>query len=339
MKQISLLSKILVALASLTMIGSYFYPLWIIELWAPQYPEGLALYIWHNKLGGDVEIINGLNHYIGMAHLKQESFPEFGILPYLIGAFVGLGLLVAAIGRRKFLLAYVGLMVIAGITALVDFYRWGYEYGHNLDPSAAIKVPGMSYQPPVLGYKELLNFGAYSVPFTGGWIFILSGLIIAAVTVYEYFFCPDCKNEKKNKSIISMTMFSILLLIFSSCSIGPEPIQYGKDGCHFCKMTIMDNKFGSELISEKGKVYKFDDLSCMVKYMKSAKTIDNNYKFILVNDFQKSGELIDCKSATFMKNESFRSPMRGDVAAFSSRDAAKAFGAELLTWESVFALF
>lgn len=320
------------------MIGSYFFPLWIIELWAPQYPEGLALFIWHNKLGGDVEIINGLNHYIGMAHLKQESFPEFGILPYLIGGFVGLGLLVAFLGRRKFLLTYVGLMVIAGITALADFYRWGYEYGHNLDPNAAIKVPGMSYQPPVLGYKELLNFGAYSVPFTGGWIFIIAGFIIAGVTVYEYYFCSDCKKERNTKKI-AISMISVLALFISSCTIKPEPIKFGKDGCHFCKMTIVDNKFGAELVTQKGKVFKFDDLSCMVQYMKSAKTLDNNYQFMLVNDFQGKGELIDCKSAFFVKSENFKSPMRGDVAAFNSSDAAKANGAEVLSWETIFAQF
>ena len=103
MKKITLISRVVIALSSLAMLGSYYFPLWRIELWAPQYPEGLALSIWHNKLGGDVDIINGLNHYIGMAHLKQESFPEFIILPYLIAFFVGLGLVVAAIGQRRFL--------------------------------------------------------------------------------------------------------------------------------------------------------------------------------------------------------------------------------------------
>lgn len=333
------MSRIIMAISALTMLGSYFFPLWRIELWAPQYPEGLALSIWHNKLGGDVEIINGLNHYIGMAHLKQESFPEFGILPYLIAAFVALGLVVAAIGQRRFLMAYVTLMVVAGVTALADFYRWGYEYGHNLDPNAAIKVPGMSYQPPVLGYKTLLNFGAYSIPDLGGWIFIGAGVLIAILMVYEYYFCPDCKKDKplKNNHLAISTAMSLAFLI-TSCSTGVEPISYGKDGCHFCKMTIMDKKFGCELVTSKGKVYKFDDVHCMAKFYKANLSNEQNYAHIAVNDFNTEGVMIDAQNSFFLKSESFKSPMRGDIAAFKSENDAKTIAfsnVKPLNWASV----
>ena len=70
--------------ASLSLIATYFLPLWRIDLWAPQYPEGLSMQIWLNKLSGQVEIINGLNHYIGMAHIKEEMFPEFKFLSYIV---------------------------------------------------------------------------------------------------------------------------------------------------------------------------------------------------------------------------------------------------------------
>ena len=72
--------------------------------------------------------------------------------------------------------------------AMVDFYRWNYDYGHDLDPSAAIKVPGMAYQPPIFGYKQLLNFGAYSIPDIGGWLFIAAGLFLLIAVLKEFKF-------------------------------------------------------------------------------------------------------------------------------------------------------
>lgn len=334
MKNITKTSRIVIALASLAMLGSYLFPLWRIDLWAPQYPEGLSMRIWHNKIGGDVDIINGLNHYIGMRHIKQEMFPEFGILPYLIALFVAFGLVVAMVGKRGLLIAFLGSMVVAGVVALGDFYRWGYDYGHNLDPSAAIKVPGMSYQPPVIGYKALLNFGAYSVPDIGGWIFIGGGLIIAGVLGYEYYL--DKKQAKKG--VIASIAF-ILPLFFTSCSSEIEPINYGKEACHFCKMTIVDNKFGTELITTKGKVFKFDDLHCMVGYMKRDNVQEADMKHIVVNDFNSGGAFVPVQNAYFLKSETFKSPMRGDIATFKNEAEAakvKPSDAQVMTWAAVF---
>ena len=79
-----LISRILVLVAALLMIGALYFPLWLIELQAPQYPEGLSMNIWIDKLSGDVEIINGLNHYIGMKHIKEEMFPELQFMKYII---------------------------------------------------------------------------------------------------------------------------------------------------------------------------------------------------------------------------------------------------------------
>ena len=70
--------------------------------------------------------------------------------------------------------------IIFGIVAMVDFWIWEYNYGHDLDPNAAIKVPGMAYQPPLIGFKQLLNFGAYSIPDIGGWLFIGAGVLMVA---------------------------------------------------------------------------------------------------------------------------------------------------------------
>jgi copper chaperone NosL len=179
------ISRVLVALAALLMISAYFVPLWQILMWAPQYPEGLEMDIWINNITGDVKIISALNHYIGMKHIEVEMFPEFTYMVYIVGFLIGFGLLTAFINRRFMLWSFIGLLVLTGVAALVDFWLWGYDYGHNLDPTAAIVVPGMSYQPPLIGTKQLLNFTAFSGPDLGGWIFVASALITMAALVVE----------------------------------------------------------------------------------------------------------------------------------------------------------
>lgn len=176
--KMTLLLKVVTILCSLVMIIVLFVPMWKIELSAPQYPEGLVLKIWPNKLAGDVEIINGLNHYIGMRHLHTEDFIEFTILPYIIMGFSLMGLITLLLNRKKLFYTWVILFFIICIVSMFDFYIWEYEYGHELNPDAPIKVPGMAYQPPLIGYKKLLNFGAYSVPDIGGWIFVSTGIIL-----------------------------------------------------------------------------------------------------------------------------------------------------------------
>jgi copper chaperone NosL len=179
------ISRVLVALAALLMVSAYFVPLWQILMWAPQYPEGLELDIWINNITGDVKIISALNHYIGMKHIEVEMFPEFTYMIYIVGFLIGFGLLAAIINRRMMLWSFMGLLALTGIAALVDFWLWGYDYGHNLDPTAAIVVPGMSYQPPLIGTKQLLNFTAFSGPDIGGWIFVVSAVMTIAALVVE----------------------------------------------------------------------------------------------------------------------------------------------------------
>ena len=186
--KISLVSKVLLFVIAGLFIGSLFVPMWQIQLEAPQYPEGLVLRLHANKIGGDVEIINGLNHYIGMATLHTENFFEFTVLPYIFSVFGLISVLLIFVAKRKAVLAFLITYVVFIALAAVDFYRWNYEYGHNLDPNAAIRVPGMAYQPPLIGYKQLLNFGAYSIPDTGGWMLTAAGVLLFLVVLKEYKF-------------------------------------------------------------------------------------------------------------------------------------------------------
>lgn len=194
---LSNLTRILSVLCGISLFVVIFVPIWRIELDAPQYPEGLSMQIFANKLAGDVEIINGLNHYIGMRTLHVDDFVEFTVLPYFIGALALFGLLTAIINKKWFFFIWATAFILFAILAMVDFYIWEYNYGHNLDPTAPIQVPGMSYQPPLIGFKQLLNFGAFSIPDIGGWIMMVVGLILVFLGFIEI------KNSKKHVAQIS----------------------------------------------------------------------------------------------------------------------------------------
>lgn len=179
-------ARIIAFVCGLFLLAVLFVPLWQIELAAPQYPEGLVLKMYPNKIAGDVEIINGLNHYIGMKTLHTKDFIEFTVLPYIIISFATCCFLIAYLKKRKWLTIVFTLFVLFGILAMVDFWRWEYAYGHDLSADAPIQVPGMAYQPPLIGYKQLLNFGAYSIPDIGGILFIVVGLLLMIAVIMQY---------------------------------------------------------------------------------------------------------------------------------------------------------
>ena len=187
MKKLTNISRLAIAVSALLLVSAYFVPLWQILMWAPQYPEGLAMKIWINNITGDVKIISALNHYIGMRHIEVSMFPEFTYMIYIVGFVIASGLAASIVNRRFMLVTYVLIIIGCAIAALVDFYLWGYDYGHNLDPKAAIIVPGMAYQPPLIGTKQLLNFTAFSGPDIGGWIFIVAGLLAVATLAFEIY--------------------------------------------------------------------------------------------------------------------------------------------------------
>jgi len=182
-------SRLWLAAAALSLALVYWLPLWHIGLTAPQYPEGLGFYIGVNRILGekpqDLESINGLNHYIGMKRITPGDIPELRLMPWLVAGLIGFGLVAALSGKRPLLYAWVALFAAGAAAGLADFYRWGYDYGHNLDPQAIIKIPGMSYQPPLLGSKQLLNFHATSWPAVGGWILIVALGIGVILSVRE----------------------------------------------------------------------------------------------------------------------------------------------------------
>jgi copper chaperone NosL len=316
--KISVLSKVLLVIAALCLASNMVLPIWRIDLFAPQYPEGLMLLIYADKLGGNVEIINGLNHYIGMQTLHAENFIEFTILKYILGFFSGFILLTAIIGRKKLVYVLFASFLAFSLLAMADFYRWNYNYGHNLDPNAAIKVPGMSYQPPLIGYKQLLNFGAYSMPDTGGMLFIGTGILILLVILIER---NVFSKWLKRKQVSAAAMLFLGLFTFAACGTpGPRAIKLNQDACAFCKMTITELPFATQLTTIKGRQYIFDDLTCMVSYKKENTAVEVEHFYVA--DFCNPSTFVDIDQAMLLQSDSLRSPMGGNMAAFAVRDSA-----------------
>ena len=181
--------RLLAVTAALLLGLVYMAPLWSIRLIAPQYPEGLGMHIRVNTVSGmmptDLDNINGLNHYIGMKTIQPDAIPELRYMPWIVAALILGGLITAFAGRRRALFAWAVAYGTAAVAGLIDFWKWEYDYGHNLDMAQAIiKVPGMNYQPPLIGSKQLLNFTAASWPGVGGWAAGLSiALVLAAVVL------------------------------------------------------------------------------------------------------------------------------------------------------------
>ena len=321
-QQLSVASRILVAFASGALMIVFFLPAWRIDLFAPQYPEGLTMNIWINGLSGDVDVINGLNHYIGMKPINEGMFPEFSFLPWVVGFFMLLGMTVAITGRRKFLFYYLILSGIGGLLAMYDFWKWGKDYGSNLDPTAPIQVPGLTYQPPLIGHKRLLNFDAYSLPDVGGWVVVAAGTLAFVVWFVEWYRHRKPGGFFKRKAIAALLLPAIILL---SCSTKPEPFKPGTDNCHFCKMGITDTRFGGELITKKGKMYKFDDLICLARFLNQGGEPADNISKTYTVLFDRPNEFSETQNALLVTDPELRSPMGSQTAGFASAAAAEKY--------------
>ena len=179
----------------------------------------------------------------------------------------------------------------------------------------------MSYQPPLIGYKKLLNFGAYSIPDAGGWIFTAVGLLLAVMAFREI--------RKRKTAIASVKRALPVAAVFcvfflSSCSTGPQPIQFGKDACEFCKMAIFNQHFGGEIVTKKGKVFKFDDLHCITSFLKSNTLIQNDIAGIYLIDYATT-RFVKAEESFLLTSDLLRSPMSSNTAAFMNNDSLKKF--------------
>jgi copper chaperone NosL len=175
LKRLSWPVRVLILVAALMPLATFAYPLWHYDFDAPQYPEGLSMTIWTYQLGGRIDLINALNHYVGFMALHEEDFVEFKVLPAAVVLLTLTGIAAAAIGTFRALFIWLAGYGVFGVIAFADFYRWLYTFANTIDPRAAITVEG--YQPPMFGTSEFLNFYITSYPGVGFYVFVASAMM------------------------------------------------------------------------------------------------------------------------------------------------------------------
>ena len=185
--QLAFKSRVLIVVAVLVLLPTYFFPLWNMSFYSNQYTDGLFLHIYSYQLEGgktpnrdDLREINSLNHYIGMRPLLESDFSEFTWVPLVIGLLMILALRSMVLGKMSNLVDVFVLFTYFGVFSMWSFYHRLYMYGHNLDPTASIKVP--PFVPPFFGTKQIANFTINSLPGPASYaLFAFAFLLLIAI--------------------------------------------------------------------------------------------------------------------------------------------------------------
>ncbi len=310
----------LTVVAALAVLGVFAFPLWRVTLEAPQYPEGIGMQIHVDGVTGvkehDLDNINGLNHYIGMARIEPESIPELRYMPWIAAAIVLTGLVVAWRGSRAVYVGWASLVLSTFALGVYDFWKWEYNYGHNLNPDAAIRIPGLSYQPPLFGSKPILNFVAHSYPDIGGWMLIGAGVLIGAILAY-LLFVPRARGSHAPPSprALAAVVTAVLLLVVSCADPAPRALALGTDECAQCRMMITDPRFGAQVIMRTGKIQTFDAIECVAAFVASADS--TRLRSVWVTDFERPGTWIRASEALYVADASRASPMGRSLLALN----------------------
>jgi hypothetical protein len=186
--------RVLFLLAAALIITAHFLPLWNLTMFAPQYPDGLRLDIFDDALvgangGQDLKEINLLNHYIGMRDLVAEDFTEFKWMPFALGGLVLLLARAVVFGTVKEVVDAAVVAIYVGAFSLWSFGYKLYRYGHDLLPTAAVKVEG--FTPPMFGHKRIANFDVYSFPQAGTYVMLAAGVCVMAAVIIAWRQQPD----------------------------------------------------------------------------------------------------------------------------------------------------
>jgi copper chaperone NosL len=136
-----------------------------------------------------------------------------------------------------------------------------------------------------------------------------------------------------------LSYFILLYFVAISCSVEPAEINYGKDACEFCKMNIVDEQHASEIVTQKGKAYKFDAIECMMNYLNRNNLASDDMAYLLIANYDQPGELIDAKQAYYVHSEAIPSPMGAFLSGFDRIDNANLIiemkGGEVLDWNEL----
>ncbi|HYK74809.1 MAG TPA: hypothetical protein VEV44_17070 [Pseudoneobacillus sp.] len=181
-KKLSFVSSIFILIAAGLIVASLFFPWWAMKFIAPQYPEGLNIIVFPDHLEGQIDIVNGLNHYIGMANFSEENFPELNYLNFLIGSLAAITALTAILRKKSILYGLIGLFVLGGALGVYDLHRWLKNFGTNLSPQAPIKID--PFIPPIVGENTLANFVTYSTVEMGAFL-VMAAFVLLLIPLWK----------------------------------------------------------------------------------------------------------------------------------------------------------
>jgi copper chaperone NosL len=369
--RVSLRHRILLALAALILLPVFVTPVWTISLTAPQYPEGMGMYIGVSEVWGhdehDIQNINILNHYIGMKPIEPEGIPELDIFPPILMGIIAAGLLAAVIGRWWVMVTWLVIFFGLAVAGVVDFYLWNLDYGHNLDPTAPIKIPGMTYTPPLIGTKQLLNITASSYPHIGS-LFLGVSLALGAFAVIAARrdrrkapagdaggMSSDSGEPLAARTAAPVAALVAFAVLIASCGnpgspvAGVEPaitenrMVYEESSDPFCGGSVEKVRWGGELTTTNGERYRFKSVECLAGYLLETGTPSSQIAEVRVVDFPDGWRLIPVGDARFLHTPNLASPAsRGlNIMAISTDKLAAslqdAYAGRLMGWDEVMA--
>jgi copper chaperone NosL len=353
-------SRLLLGLAAVLLAPVYWLPLWSIRISAPQYREGLGMNIGLRDIWGqgqhDIQNINILNHYIGMKPIVPSEVGVLTIMPWAVAFLMAGALAVAVIGRRWAVWGWLGAFTVLGTAGMVEFWRWNHDYGHNLSPDAPIKVPGMTYSPPIFGSKELLNITTTSLP-SWGTLFIVLSILAAVAALYvgrrggaapEPRRMADGARFRSLGPAAAAALMAVALL--AGCgtraadAAAVEEVPEFPAGAlrDYCDGVIPETRFGGELETRDGRTFRFMSTECLAGFVAEGRVPAADVAAMRVVDYGHGERLIDAADAHYVRMEWASSPSGLNVAAVSTEKVAGTlhyfFGGERMTWAEVVAL-
>jgi copper chaperone NosL len=141
------------------------------------------------------------------------------------------------------------------------------------------------------------------------------------------------------KPLKSLVSFMLIVALLTSCSVEPKPIPYGEANCAHCNMTVADNRFGAELVNDKGKAIYFDSSECLAAFVNEQPEQGNKAAYLMVTDYTNPNQIINAREAHFLQSRELPSPMGMFLTAYADAGAAQKMqqehGGRLLNWEEV----
>jgi len=350
-------SRLVLVLAALLLLPAFITPLWSIGLVAPQYPDGLGMHIYVNDVRGhdrhDLQNINILNHYIGMQAIVPEEIPELRIMPWVLAGLIVTGVLAGALGRPRLMAGWLVLFVAAGVAGMVDFYLWNIDYGHNLSPDAPIRIPDMTYSPPIIGTAQLLNIRASSWPGLGT-LFITVSVLLSGWAVWRAFrgagrpengevpATPQASARPGPSAVAPVIVALVLAGAVSGCdrptpdggsssstasadALARAPVKppaseadrmvYDGAPDPYCQVPVQEIRWGGVLETRSGQVLRFASAACLAGHLLSGATPPDEVARIRVVDFAQGEKLVEAATAHFLLSPNRKAPAGPDGPA------------------------